>query len=468
MSVMYVFQTYSSHIYKATQQDMLLEASAARESLQEDDLSTIFQVYELITSSFFKDIDKEELVDGAIKGMVEQLEDPHSFYMSQEKATEFIQNVDGNFEGIGAEVSMEDGKLYIIAPIKDSPAEKAGLKPRDQIVKIHGESIEGLTQSEAIMKIRGKKGTKVTLEIIREGVKQPIEFQITRGLISQATVVDHVVEKDGRKIVTLQITTFSEDTVKEFATLLKKYEKENMDGLIIDVRGNPGGYLTSVQEILNLLVTNKKPIVMLENRKGERQKVFSKLTKKKSYPISILIDEGSASASEILASALKEIEGYPVIGVNSYGKGTVQQGITIQNGNMLKLTISKWLTPDGNWIDQEGVVPTIEVKQPDYFYSVPLTLSNHEELKYDMNDEKVKIAQNILYTLGFDPKRADGYFSKETKFAVMDFQKSTGLKATGIIDQQTASKMYKEIVGMVQDDTNDLQLQKAIQVMLNK
>lgn len=468
MSVMYIIQTYGSHIQASNRQELALQVSAAKESLQEDDLSAVFQVYDLISSSFFKGVDKDDLIDGAIKGMVEELDDPHSFYMNQDKATEFMQDVDGKFEGIGAEVSMEDGKLYIIAPIKGSPAEKAGVKPRDEVVSINGEPIQGLTQSEAIMKIRGKKGTKVTLQIAREGMQELFDLEITRGLISQVTVVDQVIKKNGKKVVSLHITTFSENTVKEFTTLLKKYEKEKMDGLILDVRGNPGGYLTSVEEILNLLVTNEKPIVMLENRDGNRQKVHSNLTTPKKYPISILIDEGSASASEILAAAIKEIGNYPVIGVTSYGKGTVQQGITIQNGNMLKLTISKWLTPDGNWIDEKGITPTIEVKQPDYFYSVPLVLSKNEQLKYDMNNEKIQLAQKSLRALGFNPKRFDGYFSKGTKTAVARFQKSVGLKTTGVINQATASKLYKEIVKMVQDDANDLQLQKAIEVMTKK
>lgn len=465
MYVMYMIQTYGSHMQASTQQEMALQVSAAKESIQEDDLSAIFQVYDLISKGFFKDVDKDDLINGAIKGMVDELDDPHSFYMSQDKATQFMQSVDGEFEGIGAEVSMKAGKLYIIAPIKNSPAEQIGLKPRDQILKINGESIEGLTQSEAILKIRGKKGTKVTLQILREGSKEPIDFEVIRGVISQITVEDQVMKENGKNLVSLHITTFSENTVKEFSSLLQKYEKEGMDGLILDVRGNPGGYLNSVEEMLNMLVTNEKPIVMLENRAGDRQEIRSTLTTPKKYPISILIDEGSASASEIMAAALKEIGNYPVIGMTSYGKGTVQQGITVKNGNMLKLTTSKWLTPNGNWVNEKGVTPTIEVKQPDYFYLVPLTLSKNEQLKYDMNSEKVQIAQKSLRALGFNPQRFDGYFSKDTKNAVMKFQKSTGLSATGVINEATAAKIYKELVKMVQNKDNDLQLQKAIEVM---
>ena len=198
------------------------------------------------------------------------------------------------------------------------------------------------------------KGTNVTLQILREGVSEPISVQMVRDVINQVTVEDKVTEKSGKKIVTLHITTFGESTAKEFSALLEQYESEGMDGLIIDVRGNPGGYLSSVENILNLLVSNEKPKIMIEDRSGQRQQSFSNLQSKKSYPISVLIDEGSASASEILAAALKEIGNYPVIGVASYGKGTVQQALSLKNGNTLKLTTSKWLTPNGTGILKKG------------------------------------------------------------------------------------------------------------------
>ena len=336
MGVMYIVQNYDRY----AQELSIREVLAAQNSTQVD-LAPVEQVYELISSYYFKEVNKDELVNGAIKGMVEQLNDPHSFYMDQETTQQFLNSVDSVFEGIGTEISVEDGKFYIIAPIKNSPAEKAGLKPRDQIIKVDGQLLEGLTQAEVIAKIRGKKGTNVTLQILREGVSEPISVQMVRDVINQVTVEDKVTEKSGKKIVTLHITTFGESTAKEFSALLEQYESEGMDGLIIDVRGNPGGYLSSVENILNLLVSNEKPKIMIEDRSGQRQQSFSNLQSKKSYPISVLIDEGSASASEILAAALKEIGNYPVIGVASYGKGTVQQALSLKNGNTLKLTTSK-------------------------------------------------------------------------------------------------------------------------------
>ena len=461
MGVMYIVQNYDRY----AQELSIREVLAAQNSTQVD-LAPVEQVYELISSYYFKEVNKDELVNGAIKGMVEQLNDPHSFYMDQETTQQFLNSVDSVFEGIGTEISVEDGKFYIIAPIKNSPAEKAGLKPRDQIIKVDGQLLEGLTQAEVIAKIRGKKGTNVTLQILREGVSEPISVQMVRDVINQVTVEDKVTEKSGKKIVTLHITTFGESTAKEFSALLEQYESEGMDGLIIDVRGNPGGYLSSVENILNLLVSNEKPKIMIEDRSGQRQQSFSNLQSKKSYPISVLIDEGSASASEILAAALKEIGNYPVIGVASYGKGTVQQALSLKNGNTLKLTTSKWLTPNGNWIDQKGVQPTIEVQQPAYFYYVPLTLDKNENLTLDMNSEKIKIAQQYLQALGFHPKRMDGYFNEDTQSAVKQFQQSENLQVTGIIDETTASKMYQKLVTLVKNEKNDLQLQRAIQQML--
>ncbi|WP_458415388.1 S41 family peptidase [Schinkia sp. CFF1] len=430
----------------------------------EKDAQKIEQALELISSSYVEKVDKKKLVEGAISGMVNTLEDPYSVYMDKETAGQFEQSLDSSFEGIGAEVSMTDGKVTIVAPFKDSPAEKAGLKPNDFILSVDGKSLTGLDLYEAVLKIRGEKGSKAILEVQRAGVTGTLKVEVTRDEIPIETVYSSVKNYQGNKIGYIEITSFSEDTAKDFASQLKDLEKKKIAGLVIDVRGNPGGYLQSVEDILQLLVTGDKPYIQIEDRNGQKKRYFSSLKEKKNYPINVLIDKGSASASEILASALKEAGGYDLVGETSFGKGTVQQAVPLGDGSNIKLTLFKWLTPDGNWIHKKGIKPTVEVKQPDYFYSSPIQIDK-EPLVYDTNNEQVKSAQLMLKGLGFEPGRHDGYFSKQTEVAVQAFQEANKLPVTGQIDKDTAKKLEEKIIEEVKDEKNDIQLETAIKTL---
>jgi carboxyl-terminal processing protease len=433
------------------------------ESVSDDGLEKIGKAYKIISSQYVEDVDEQKLIEGAIQGMINTLKDPYSVYMNKETAEKFSESLDSSFEGIGAEVSMVDGKVTIVAPFKDSPAEKAGLKPNDQIISVNGESVEGLDLYEAVLKIRGKKGTKVRLEILRPGVKEVLKIDVVRDEIPIETVHADVKKYHGKNVGYIEITSFSENTAQDFKKKLDELEKKNIDGLVLDVRGNPGGYLQSVEEILKELVPKDKPYVQIEDRNGEKQRFFSPLSKKKDYPISVLIDRGSASASEILAAALKEAGGYEIVGEKSFGKGTVQQALPMGDGSTIKLTLYKWLTPDGNWIHKKGVEPTVEAKQPEYYYANPIQVE--KELKFDMNNEQIKNAQIMLKGLGFDPGRTDGYFSKETELAVKAFQKANKLSVTGKIDQKTAQMLDTKIMELIRNGKNDIQLENAMKVL---
>jgi carboxyl-terminal processing protease len=430
---------------------------------ENEDLEKIEQAYELIKSRYVEKVEDKKLIEGAIQGMIETLNDPYSVYMDEETAHQFNESLDSSFEGIGAEVSMVDGKVTIVAPFKNSPAEKAGLKPNDQIIKVNGESIEGLDLYEAVLKIRGKKGTAVVLDVIRPGVKEVMKVKVVRDEIPIETVYEAVKTYEGKKVGYLEVTSFSENTAQDFKEKLEKLEDQQIDGLIIDVRGNPGGYLQSVEEILKEFIPKDKPYVQIQERNGNKQRFFSNLTEKKDYPIAVLIDKGSASASEILASAMKEAGGYKLVGETTFGKGTVQQAVPMGDGSNIKLTLYKWLTPEGNWIHKKGVKPDVSVKQPKYFYANPINLD--KELVYDMNNEQVKSAQQMLKGLGFDPGREDGYFSKETEAAVKAFQKANKLPVTGKIDKQTAGLLEAKIIEAIRDDKNDQQLKTAMKLL---
>lgn len=430
---------------------------------EDDELKKVEQAYSLILNSYVEKVGEEQLIEGAIQGMLTTLDDPYSVYMDKGTVKQFNESLESSFEGIGAEVSLEDGKVMIVAPFKGSPAEKAGLKSRDQIAKVNGESMEGLNLYEATSKIKGKKGTKVTLEIIRQGLSKPLTVEVKRDAIPQITVHSDLKRQRGKAIGYIEITSFSEDTAKEFSKALKELEKKGLEGLIIDVRGNPGGFLESVQEILKEFVTNEKPYVQIEKRNGERKRFFSSLTEAKDYPVAVLVDNDSASASEILAGALQEAQGYAVIGEKTYGKGTVQQSLPMGDGSNIKLTLYKWLTPDGNWIHKKGIEPTIEVKQSDLYNTQPIQIE--EALEKEMNNEQVKNAQNILEGLRYSPGRNDGYFSESTKKAVRAFQKDQDLKANGIIDQKTASALEQAIMNEMKKEENDIQLQTALRLL---
>ena len=465
--------TYAAMTWKAAEEEvpMQLQSQTITETvsnlqseknptIQEANMDKVAQAFQLIKGSYVEDVQEEQLVEGAIQGMLTTLDDPYSVYMDQETAKQFNDMLDSSFEGIGAEVSMVDGKTIIVAPFKESPAEKAGIKPNDQILSVDGISVDGLDLYETTLKIRGEKGTTVELEIMRQGLKDPIKITVKRDEIPQITVYSKVKKQDGKSIGYMEITSFSEETAKEFKKQLKELEEKQIEGLVLDVRGNPGGFLESVQEILEEFVAKDKPYVQIEKRNGEREKKFTTLEKDKPYPVAVLIDKGSASASEILAGALQEAEKYTLIGEKTFGKGTVQQAVPMGDGSNIKLTLFKWLTPDGNWIHKKGIQPDIAVKQSDLFYVHPLQLK--EPLEKDMNNEQVKSAQQILTSLGYEPGRTDGYFSPGTETTVKAFQQENGLKVDGRIDGQTASALEQEILKELKKEKNDLQLQTAL------
>lgn len=427
------------------------------------DLEKVEQAYDLISSRYVEKVDQEKLVEGAIQGMLSVLKDPYSVYMDKETAEQFSQALESSFEGIGAEVGMVDGKIVIVSPFKNSPAEKAGIKPNDQILEVDGKSVDGLDLNNATLKIRGKKGTKVELTIARKGLKDPLSISVTRDEIPLETVHAAIKKQDGKNIGYIELTSFSEDTAADFKKELSALENDDIKGLIIDVRGNPGGLLDSVGEILKEFVPKDKPYVQIEKRNGEKERYFSSISKKKEYPVLVLVNKGSASASEILAGSLKEAVGSQLVGETTFGKGTVQQAVPMGDGSNIKLTLFKWLTPDGNWIHKKGIQPDVAIKQPAIFATHPIQVE--EPLEEDMNSEQVKNAQEVLASLGFAPGRTDGYFSTETTMAVKGFQLQADLEPTGKIDLKTAAKLEEAAMEEMKKEQNDLQLQTALRLI---
>lgn len=303
---------------------------------------------------------KSEAELGAIKGLVDSLKDPYTVYFSKEEYTEFAENLEGQFEGIGAEIGLKDGQLIIISPIEGTPASKAGLLAGDAIITINNESTFGLTVEKAVTKIRGKKGTEVKLDIAREGQSGLQEFKIIRDIIDIPNI--DVEEKDGVGIIS--IAQFQLETPVELDQAIIKLTDKGVNKVILDLRNNPGGYLQAAVGVTELFAP-KGSIAVIE--KGRDNKVIEELKTKKApkyenIKLVILVNKGSASASEIVAGALRDLKKTKLIGEQTFGKGVVQSTKEFSNGSVLKYTIAEWFTPSGKAINKEGIKPDFEVE----------------------------------------------------------------------------------------------------------
>lgn len=344
------------------------------------DLKEFVATYNDIVNNYYTSVNKEELIDAGIKGMINYLDDPYATYFDGTNSTTFNQTLEGNYEGIGVEVTSDNNKVKVTKVFDDTPAKKAGIKVGDYITKVNGESTEGKTLSEVVSSIKNAKSKDVDITITRDNQEKVLK--VTRTTVDMPYTSSKVYEQNGKKIGYLKIEMFSNNIGKQVKKELTSLEKQKIDKLVIDVRDNPGGYLTQVTDILSLFMTKKDVIYQLQT-KDKKQKVYgisSKATYK--YPVTVIINENSASASEILASAFKETYGAEVVGVNSYGKGTVQKTGDLNNGDTIKYTVQKWLTPKGTWINEKGVTPTKEVK---------LELADGKTLTED-NDTQLKAA----------------------------------------------------------------------------
>jgi carboxyl-terminal processing protease len=445
------------------------------------------KTYDMIRANYVRPVSDKALLDGSIRGMVQALGDPHSEYMDQKEAEQFLSIImNSSFSGIGAVVVLKNGQVTIDSIVKGSPAEKARLQVNDQIRKANGKSLAGLTLNEAVTKIRGPKGSKVVLEVVR-GESAPFTITAVRQDIPQKTVDNTML---ANQIGYVNISQFSQTTDKEFATSLTQLEKKNMQGLIIDLRGNSGGLLSVVVHMCEELLLKGKTIVMTQGKtevNGHNTELYvenqdgyvlpytvgnktiyrAKASKIKPYPITILVDGASASAAEIMAAALQQSGGYKVIGKKTYGKGTVQSSVEFSDGSNLKLTIAKWLTPNGTWIDKhggtKGLTPNIVVEPLSFTQaSLPNTTKT---LKQNSNGADVKNIQIILDALGLEPGRTDGYFDAKTVAAVKTFQNINRIPMNGALDSLTAKYLSVAFQNLLKDPKNDEQLQAAIQFL---
>ena len=353
--------------------------------------SKVLMVEKYMEDNYLRDIEKDKLVDGQLKGMLQSLGDPYSNYLDEDEFNSMKEQTSGVYAGIGVVVTPGDDNLItVVSPIEGTPGERAGIKNGDKIIKVDGKEFLAENMDQAVKMMKGEANTKVVLTIMRgqrTGVNEVLDIEITREIIRLITVKSNIIDDN---IGYIKLTSFDELTYKEFKTELDKLGKQNIKGLILDLRNNPGGLLDICAEIADELL-GEGDIVYTETKDGRREYLKSKKSMV-DYPLAVLINEGSASASEILVGAIKDHNRGIIIGENTFGKGVVQRIKDLNDGTGLKLTISEFFTPNGSQIHGIGVAPDIEVKLPEDIEEIGVeNLKEDTQLQRAIEEIKLKI-----------------------------------------------------------------------------
>jgi carboxyl-terminal processing protease len=323
-------------------------------------IKTFAEALTLVKKNYVEEVDEKDLVYGAIKGMLNSL-DPHSSFMPPEIFKEMQIDTKGEFTGLGIQIGIKDNVLTVIAPIEDTPAYKAGIKAGDKIIKINGESTKDMSLYDAVTKLRGPKGTSVTITIVREGLEKPMDITIVRDIIRIKSVKSKVVDEG---IGYIKLTQFQESTASELSKALKHLtEDEKINGLILDLRNNPGGLLRGSINVVSQFLPSGKLVVYIKGKSGKKTEFYTNNDKTYyEYPMIVLVNEGSASASEIVAGALQDWGRAVILGTETFGKGSVQTVFPLNDGSGLRLTTAMYYTPKGRSIQTTGIKPDIIVK----------------------------------------------------------------------------------------------------------
>jgi carboxyl-terminal processing protease len=397
-----------------------------------DDLRAFTRALELIRNNYVEDPDAKELVQGAIRGMVSSL-DPHSSYMSERAFKEINMDIKGEFQGVGIQIGIKNQQLMVIAPIEDTPADRAGIAAGDKILKINDEWTKDMSIEDAVDRMRGPKGTEVRLMVHREGWDKPKEFKIVRDVIKVQSVKSRML---GDGIGYVKIIQFQGQTAKDVDKALRKLEEQGMQTLVIDLRNDPGGLLDASVDVSSLFLPKEKLVVYIQGRKKDDRKDFLSTGREKAreFPIVVLVNAGSASASEIVAGALQDQKRAVIIGTQTFGKGSVQTVFPLDGGTGIRLTTAKYYTPSGRSIQNVGITPDIEVKLP-----------KTKESKNGESGHVIVREKDLERHLGNDSAKEQ------------DKDKSKKKSSDGEEDLIMES--------IPKDDKEDVQLQKAIEIL---
>ncbi len=386
MVLIFIFGILVGVLFIHLTQNQTKDAYATNESYYKYKEIEIFtDVLSLIKDNYVEPVEIKKLIYGAAKGMVGEL-DPFSQFMDPDIYKMFKSEAKGSFGGLGIKIAIRDKQLTVITPLPGTPAFRMGILPDDKIIKIEGESTQNITVMEAVNKLRGKKGTNVTITILREGVEEPIDFTITRDIIKIQSISSKMLDNS---IGYIQMKEFSENTVREFDQAWKRLEKDGMRSIIIDLRNNPGGLLTAAADICKRLVADQKLIVYTQGRDEQQTiKFFSNQNKIfPEIPLVVLVNKGSASGSEIVAGCVQDWRRGVILGQKTFGKGSVQTMIPLSDGSGLRITTAKYYTPLGRTIHEKGIIPdiTVEISREDM-----IKLMQQSEKIYTLEEGKVQ------------------------------------------------------------------------------
>lgn len=405
----------------------------------------------------------DRLEDQALKGMTNNSEDPHTEYLTKEEMTAFNEQLKRQYVGIGVQYIQSNGKALIRKVFRNSPAEKAGIKVGDLISKVDGVSLEGKKIDELKSLVLGKEGTKVQLEVQRAA--QTLVIDIVRGPVLASTYGEVIDSETGY----IELFQFGENTQKEMKEYLEEFKSKNISKLVLDLRDNGGGYLTTLKYIASYFLPDNTLVMSQVYPDESKEQIQTSgqpyLNLKK---LVVLVNGNTASASEVLTLALKEQRSdVMVIGTKTYGKGTVQVSQSFKDGSAIKYTTSKWVSPKGEWINGKGIEPDIRISLSEILTKEQLKWeSSQVDLKVDSVSDLTKYSQLALSYLSYDPGRQDGYFNEQTKFALSNFQSKEGLEVTGTLNQKTYEALVSRVFFVFNTDkTKDAAYQKALEVL---
>jgi carboxyl-terminal processing protease len=416
----------------------------------------LWEVWDILEKKYYQELNQEEMIRGAIKGMLNSLDDPYTAYLKPEELEEMRALTIGFFGGIGVEITEDGGEILILRVMEDTPAGRAGLLPGDRIVLVGNVTMEHVTLDEAARLLRGPQGTRVNLTIRRPGEQGLLNLTLTRADIEVETVFARLVSP---QIGCIRVTSFDQNTGENFLKALSFLEKQKLGGLIIDLRNNPGGLLDEAINVGKIIVPQGE-ITKVVDRWGKIQECYYSSAKPKDYPIVVLINEYTASAAEIVAGALQDRKKSLLVGMPTFGKATVQYLQSLSDNGGLRYTVGRYLTPAGRDLSHHGLQPDLEVKLPPSYYlqhqPVPKNLEQGE------TGETVVLLQNMINFLDC-PLEVTGIMDTQTIKALQIFQGKHGLPPTGSLNHQTREKLRLELIR--KSEQVDTQLEAAVKII---
>lgn len=429
-------------------------------------LDRLDAIYSVLTEEWYFGRDQvdleKQLLEDAIKGMIDGTGDIHTSYMSGDEVTAFTESINRGFVGIGVSYFDNNGTFIIERVFIGSPAAAAGVMPGDIIQSIDGVSTVGLTSDDLVDRVRGEENTVVTIDFLRS--EEVVTLEITRGVIKN-TAFGKMLDED---TAYLELYQFGEDTGFEVEQYMNLFKENNAKDIIIDLRDNGGGYLSALEEIGSMFVPKDGVLIQQEVYSGDKIVSKSKGNIIVDFEeIIIIVNENSASASEVLTAAIKENNGATVLGVTTYGKGTVQQQHAFSDGSALKYTVAEWLTPNGNHINGVGITPDEIINLHPVMHEVFTELNEEEAYGFDTVHESIRDTQLALDFLGYDVDRTDGYFSGQTVIALQSYIDEFNLEVEPIINKILLDKLRSEVVRVwnVEKNEKDIQLLKALELI---